>query len=355
MSPLGKVTSEDARTVGSPRLPSDHGVFAHGEMCQIMERISLGNEEFEGRNNAYLFSADENVGLVDSGVSTVDAREKLTSGLATHGFAFSDIDDLVVTHWHPDHAGLAGEIQDAGNSRVHAHRADASLVAREPHAIETLDRLRRSVFQEWGIPEPELTELVTFLDSTDVTHGTSVEVTPFDGGDQLTVGGQSLQAIHTPGHAAGLCCFDLADGTLLSGDTVLPEYTPNIGGADPRVDAPLQTYLRSLQTLLDGDFDQFYPGHREPITDPADRIHEIISHHHDRTQRVIEVLRETGPADPWTVGTELFGNLSGIHIMHGPGEAHAHLDHLHNAGLISRTDGLYYPPDDSVEMDDLLA
>ncbi len=318
-----------------------------------MECISLGNEEFEGRNNAYLFTTDETVGLVDSGVATANARETLKSGLAAHGLTFTDIDDLVLTHWHSDHAGLAGEIQDAGNSRVHAHRTDAPLVARGEHAIETFDQLRESSFQDWGIPEPELTELMDFLKNTNSIGGTSVDITPFNGGDQLTVGGQPLRVIHTPGHTAGLCCFDLTDGTLLSGDAVLPEYTPNIGGSDPRVDAPLQTYLRSLRTLDECGFDRFYPGHRETITNPADRISELISHHHDRTRRVLKTLERLGPADPWTVSAELFGDLSGIHVMHGPGEAYAHLDHLHTAGAIERVDGLYHPPPKTVEIDEI--
>ncbi len=319
-----------------------------------MNRISLGNEEFEGRNNAYLFTDEKTVGLVDSGVATTAARDQLEQGLETHGYAFTDIDDLVVTHWHSDHAGLAGAIQDAGGARVHTHRADADLVSHDEDTQESFTQLRRSCFDAWGIPEPDLTELITFFDTTDEIRGSSVAVTPFESGDRLTVGGQSMRVIHTPGHTDGLCCFDLLDGTLLSSDAVLPQYTPNIGGADPRVEAPLQTYLESLQTLLDKDFDRLHPGHRESIAEPADRIQEIISHHHDRARRVLEVLDATGPATPWTVSAELFGDLSGIHIMHGPGEAFAHLDHLWRAGVIDRTDGLYQPPETPVDVDELL-
>ena len=33
----------------------------------------------------------------------------------------------------------------------------------------------------------------------------------------------------------------------------------------------------------------------------------------------------------------LFGDLEGIHALHGPGEAHAHLEHLARAGVVSDT------------------
>ena len=43
-----------------------------------------------------------------------------------------------------------------------------------------------------------------------------------------------------------------------------------------------------------------------------------------------------GPATPWAVSADLFGSLSAIHILHGPGEAFAHLEHLRDAGVVAR-------------------
>ncbi|NIS34090.1 MAG: MBL fold metallo-hydrolase, partial [Actinobacteria bacterium] len=60
--------------------------------------------------------------------------------------------------------------------------------------------------------------------------------------------------------------------------------------------------------------------------DPAGRARTILEHHRDRTRRVIDALDERGPTDAWGVSEALFGDLEGVHIMHGPGEAWAHLD-----------------------------
>ena len=48
------------------------------------------------------------------------------------------------------------------------------------------------------------------------------------------------------------------------------------------------------------------------------------------------VLDSHGPCDVWTVSAHLFGALENIHILHGPGEAWAHLDHLEHAGAVER-------------------
>jgi len=123
---------------------------------------------------------------------------------------------------------------------------------------------------------------------------------------------------------------------VFSGDTLLPVYTPNVGGADVRVDRPLEKYLRALRGMVDADYDRAWPGHRDPIADPTGRAQYIIDHHEERSWRVLDALDRTGPCDTWTVSAELFGELDSIHILHGPGESYAHLEHLEREGTVVR-------------------
>ena len=303
-----------------------------------MERIPLGNREFEGRNNAYLLEGADEVALVDTAVATEETGEQLAAALAERGQGFADVDVVVLTHWHYDHAGLAGEIQAAGDATVYAHADDAALISHDPDAIAALRDRQRQRMAEWGMPEGKRSSLEAFMaESLAAAGGEPVEVEPVADGDVLEVAGRRLEVVHLPGHPAGLCAFAIDDGgEAFVGDVVLPVYTPNIGGADVRVDAPLGTYARSLRRFIDRGFDRIWPGHRDPIDDPAGRARTILEHHRDRTRRVIEALETHGPADAWAVSAELFGDLEGIHIMHGPGEAWAHLDHLERHGVVSR-------------------
>lgn len=323
-----------------------------------MKRIQLGNTVFEGRNDAYLFGADGGItALVDTGVATDDAREALRDGLADHGVSFSDVDVVLLTHWHHDHAGLAGEIQRESGATVYAHEADAPMVGSEAatHA-EEIDE--RNLFERWGTPDEKAAELLDFLELHDAIQGDAPTVETIADGDRFEVGTTELEAVHLPGHAAGLTGFAFDGETgreLLAGDALLPKYTPNVGGADPRVEDPLGTYLDSLARIVEGDYARAWPGHRDPIDDPARRAHEIVDHHRERTERVLDVLRERGVADPWTVSADLFGDLSDIHVMHGPGEAWAHLDHLERHGVVERTDAGYDLVDDAPDVDVLFA
>ncbi|MWV65720.1 MBL fold metallo-hydrolase [Halorubrum sp. JWXQ-INN 858] len=323
-----------------------------------MKRIQLGNTVFEGKNDVYLLDG-ETTALVDTGVATPDVRAELDAGLAAYGIAPADVDAIVLTHWHPDHAGLAGELQAESGADVLVHEADAPLVDGSGTQFMDDPAAQRETFERWGFPEDARERLTAFFDGVSAgLRGRDADVTTFSDGDRVLVGGVELEAVHLPGHTAGLTAFAFdprevpdhepvagpdaaAPEEAFTGDAVLPRYTPNVGGADVRVAHPLAAYAESLARVVDRDWDAAHPGHRDRIDDPSHRAAEILDHHRHRTGRVVDTLAAGGPLTAWEVSAELFGELSGIHVLHGPGEAFAHLDHLASAGVVER-EGIAY-------------
>ena len=321
-----------------------------------MHRIQLENTEFEGANAVYLLGADEAgpTTLVDSATAQPDVQTALAEGLGDAGVSLTDVDQVLVTHFHGDHAGGAGAIQAATDAVVRVHEADAPLVAREETSLERLEARHEELFAQWGMPDDARAELRGALDDDRLWSSADAVVEPFTDGDRFAVGEREIEVSHVPGHTLGQSGFVLDDGgerALFSGDALLPKYTPNVGGADVRDDDALAAYLDSLVRLVEGDFDVAYPGHRTPIDDPGTRATRILDHHRTRTGRVVDVLRDHGPANAWTVSAHLFGELDGIHVLHGPGEAYAHLEHLRDAGTVAMADGRYELVTDAPALD----
>lgn len=302
-----------------------------------MEPIHLGNTVFEGNNTVYLFDGDRTV-LVDTGLGTPESRTELETALADHGVDFASVDEVLLTHYHGDHAGLAGALYDEAGATIRVHEDDADLVRGDEAAWEAMYDMQRQYFEDWGMPDPERQTLLDRMeDAGERMYSGTLPVEEFEDGDRFDVGETTLEVIHSPGHTAGLSSFALTDrNEVLSGDAILPVYTPNVGGADVRVERPLAKYMDTLERLASREFDRAWPGHRDVIEDPTDRARFIQDHHRERALKVVRALADRGTADAWTVSADLFGDLEGIHVLHGPGEASAHLDHLVDLGDVER-------------------
>lgn len=321
----------------------------------FVHRIPVDAAVFENPSNAYLLSRghdDEPITLLDTGVATDPAREDLLDGLSTYELSFSDIDQIILTHFHYDHAGLAGEIQAESGATVWCHPDDAGLLGGGAGMIEMVDD-GRSMLTSWGIPNEAQEELESLIRGSLAMGGSTVQTEPITHGEQIELGDHRLEALHLPGHTKGQLGFVRNDREIFTGDALLPGYTANVGGADLRVERPLSTFLHSLKRISEHNPVRVWPGHGEPIENPGRRIDDVIRHHQHRTSRVYQVLSDLDGADVWTTAQELFGPLSGIHILHGTGETYAHLDLLERHGIVERTDQVYVPRDVTKSIDSL--
>ena len=282
-----------------------------------VHRISHDDSSPEGSNSTY-FTPESGL-VVDPGPPTEEAWHTLVDGIEDTESPITEINHIVVTHWHVDHAGLAPRLADVAGAQIHMHEDDAPLVADYNNAREK--RLYRDAnhLRKWGVPD----DVVATIRENDAPSPMPAQypVVSHTSGDRIA----DYTVYSTPGHTKGHLV--IANGThCFVGDAVLPTYTPNVGGSDTRLDNALATYLETLEqleTILE-EHQTIQPGHGISVTIPG-RLDEIREHHENRVETMVATLDEEVAKTPWNVACACFGEISGIHAKMGAGEAAAHL------------------------------
>lgn len=114
---------------------------------------------------------------------------------------------------------------------------------------------------------------------------------PLVDGEEIVVDGLSIVVIATPGHTSDSTCFRLgAEGTLLSGDTILGRGTTVV--AHP--DGVLGPYLDSLaligELVDEGLVARILPGHGPVIDDPGAVVNGYLEHRAERLDQVLKAV-----------------------------------------------------------------
>jgi hydroxyacylglutathione hydrolase len=168
--------------------------------------------------------------------------------------------------------------------------------------------------------------------------------TPLSDGQRIPQGDGHIEVMHTPGHTMGSICLRYGR-YLFSGDTLLPDISPNVGGGDVQHRELLRHYLASLARIRDlsqtADL-QVMPGHGDPMPTFADRCDALIRHHNRRLDEIVAILDRRGGLTVYELARTLFGKMEGFHVVLGCAEAFAHLELLLEQGRVSQSDGKYF-------------
>ena len=79
--------------------------------------------------NLYLVKDNDGCLLIDTGTNTPATAETLQASLTQLGVAFADLRYVVITHFHSDHAGLAGLIQQHSPAQILMHADGAHFLS----------------------------------------------------------------------------------------------------------------------------------------------------------------------------------------------------------------------------------
>jgi glyoxylase-like metal-dependent hydrolase (beta-lactamase superfamily II) len=171
------------------------------------------------------------------------------------------------------------------------------------------------------------------------------------GGETITTGMFSFRVLWTPGHSSGhICLYEPDKKILISGDHILPTITPNVSMHTQSMENPLGRYLDSLNDIKQLDIELVLPGHEKPFTQLRRRIDEIIQHHEQRNEEILETIKgepRTASRIAEGITWEISGSWQDLPVFHqriAIFETLAHLELMTLNGQISKIprDGVIY-------------
>ena len=297
--------------------------------------------------NLWLLDDGDGWTIVDTGVQTDEVKACWAEIEAKH-CGGKPVKRVVVTHYHPDHVGLAGwlcERHGVELTMTLAEWTQARLNKLEAPEIKC-DQMR-PFYKRAGFDDAQM----ALIDGRGGYYGSIVSLPPhsfhrIDEDDELIVDGFSWRVIITEGHAIKHACLYCAEkGVLISGDQVLPRITPNVSVSSQEPDAdPLAMFIASLGKLRALPADTLVlPSHDWPFYGLHGRIDQMIAHHEERLEAALAACAE--PATGIDILHALFTRkLDNHQIFFAIGEALAHVHLLIGRGQVTRElgpDGAY--------------
>ncbi len=289
--------------------------------------------------NSYILLGEPRPLIIDTGFNVPEAEEAFYQGLAELNVDPAGA-DVIITHLHADHSGLAYKLQHQG-ARIWMSEGDGSTVMRMRDSggwEKTRDRMIL-----FGLPFEE--DLVRKHPGRAYAPEGPFPYSILKEGDTVSVGDYHLQVISVPGHTPDMInLYEPTHKLYFSGDHVLDPITPNIAFWGFEHPAILNQYFQSLKKIYDLPIDRMLTAHRALLTDPKRRIDELLDHHRQRLMEVETILNDyQRPATvtdvarkmTWRIRHRDWDDFPVSQKTFAVGEAMSHLDYLVFRGRVA--------------------
>lgn len=314
-----------------------------GELIALADGIGWARMPVPGplkHVNIWVLKAPGGVTIVDTGLDIAPCREGWEALLAGP-LAGAKVNRILVTHFHPDHLGLAGWLVERFGVRLMMTRTEWLMArmltadVRDAPPREAIDYWRLAGWDEARIAAEAGKGWGRF---SSVVSPVPMQFTRLEEGQSIEIGARRWQVVTGKGHSPEhVCLIDHEGGVIIAGDQVLPRITSNVSLTLSEPDGdPLGDWLESIAKLRKlPDSLLVLPSHGEPFTGLHARLDALANGHRDQLDALCTHLSEPRRAvDCFALlfGRAIDDNLTGL----ATGEAMAHLRRLEVEGCALR-------------------
>ena len=294
-------------------------------MLKIIPLV-LETDFAEGTVNAFL-AAGEKMTLIDTGNPGQESFKQLKTKLHKHGVTFKDLDRIILTHIHIDHAGGIPSIQEETDIPIFVHeQAKRSINT----GIQKFNR-DQQFFQQFLLscgadPSKHIVQRRYKEENWRNVHF-------LNEGESVSIGGEPFEVIYVPGHSqSDLLLWNSETGNVFAGDHLIKAFSVNAFIEPPPSDEeerpkPLLQYRNSLEKISRLPLKTIYPGHGEPFTNHIDLIQTRLQEQEKRCEQILKIIANTRKSI-FEICTVMYPRLKGKMIFLGLSQIQGHLDLL---------------------------
>ncbi|MGC0363078.1 glyoxylase-like metal-dependent hydrolase (beta-lactamase superfamily II) [Rhodococcus sp. 27YEA15] len=289
-----------------------------------------------GHTMVYAMESPNGLILVDAGWGDDNGWQGLNAGLAEIGHSVTEVEGVVLTHFHPDHTGLCGRVREASGAWIAMHHDDhdmfEQMTARrtDEWMANQLDNIERA-----GAPSADLEALRADTAGEPPVGPESAPDRTLSDDERIALSGRTLRVVYTPGHTPGHVCFYLDDANVMfTGDHVLQKTTPHVGNFVYPLEERdhLADFLDSLRRVQAMDITRGLGAHGITIDDVGGRAGELIEHHEERLEHLLDEFTDQR-LTVWEAAARMkwykpWGDISPIGKSMALSEGAAHVRHL---------------------------
>jgi glyoxylase-like metal-dependent hydrolase (beta-lactamase superfamily II) len=293
--------------------------------------------------NLWLLEDGDGWMLVDSGLGDAPTRA-LWEKIFADRIGPRPVRRVLVTHYHPDHAGNAAWLCERFGAQLWMTRAEYLTVHAARHgAAGYSTEAQIALFRANGLDEERGKALLSrgdlyriLVPEFPMSHRRLHEA------ESIAAGGRSWRVIVGHGHApehVSLHCGEL--NVLISGDMLLPRISTNVAvrPIDPWAN-PLRLFLESIARYRAIAHDVLVlPSHGLPFRGAHARIAQLEAHHRERLGELHAACTAAPRAAAEVLELLFRRKLDTSQIFFAMGEAIAHLHYLHYDGRLARNVG----------------
>jgi glyoxylase-like metal-dependent hydrolase (beta-lactamase superfamily II) len=290
--------------------------------------------------NIWIIEDGDGWTVVDTGVGDVATRE-IWAGLLGGLMAAKGLRRIILTHFHPDHAGQVGWLCSETGAELAATHTEwlmtrALALDETPGYVEAGAWLDHAAGLDEDFREQRRARGNLYRRAVTMPPASFSLVR---GGDRLRLGGAEWEVLIGQGHAPEqITLFCPERAILIAADQVLPRISPVVGvwPQIPEAD-PLGDFLRSLERYRHLPPDLLVlPSHGLPFYGLHARLDQLAHHHEERLERTFDACRTPSPAA--LVMRSLFNReLTLQNIGFAQAETLAHLNRLLRDGRLARS------------------